>query len=181
MVIQVITDLDDHKEFSFANSDDLIREKRRRMLCWHSPLFFSFMIMTDENEKKAEDSETDYGSDSWLVDFDVDRYVAKVRAAERHNREYERNPYYRLRFNGGKVWRRHDLKIDDMRREDKRRMEILKRSEERRKREKEQEEETKKRRRLAFKTPSPKNKESVNGAVTSAEDNVEDADEIASI
>ena len=79
------------------------------------------------------------------------------------------------------MWRRHDVKIDDMRREDKRRMEILKRSEERRKREKEQEEETKKRRRLAFKTPSPKNKESVNGAVTSAEDNVEDADEIASI
>ena len=57
----------------------------------------------------------------------------------------------------------------------------MKRSEERRKREKEQEEETKKRRRLAFKTPSPKNKTSVNEAVTSAEDNVKDADKIASI
>ena len=83
--------------------------------------FFSNIKMTDKNEK-AEESDTDYGSDSWLVDFDVDRYVARVRSVERHNREYDRNLYYRLRFNGDKKWRRHDVKIDDMRREDKRRM-----------------------------------------------------------
>ena len=141
----------------------------------HSPPFLSkqAFMMSDKKkeEEKGEESETDYGSDTWLADFNVDQFIRNWKAVEKHNQEYDRNPYYRMRFNGGKRAQKRERMLKDMRREDKKRMEILRRSEERSKCKKE---EVDRRRVLAFQTPPPTNKKKDDGERTAADSNVEE-------
>ena len=35
-----------------------------------------------KQEEKVDDSDTDYGSDTWLADFDVDQFVRNWKAAQ---------------------------------------------------------------------------------------------------
>ena len=82
MVIQVFHDLDDQKRILIREwwmTNDLVREIRRRMASKTFSSFFSngSFMMSDEKkeEEKGGDSETDYGSDTWLADFDVDQFI----------------------------------------------------------------------------------------------------------
>ena len=55
-------------------------------------------MMSDKKwqEEKGGESDTDYGSDTWLADFYVDEFIQNWKAVERHNRKYDRNRYYRI-------------------------------------------------------------------------------------
>ena len=66
-----------------------------------------------EQEEKGEKSDTDYGSDTWLADFYVDEFIQNWKAVEKHNCQYDRNPYYRIQFDGGKRAQKRERMLEE--------------------------------------------------------------------
>ena len=51
-------------------------------------------------EQKGKESDTDHGSDSWLSDIGVDKFIENYSAVQRRNHWCDINPCYRMRCNG---------------------------------------------------------------------------------